>query len=52
MFEKYLMRSSDVLFFSDSQKYVLRMDLVFLMVQVFCSVFVLMASMATSVCAR
>nr|KAF6307610.1 all-trans retinoic acid induced differentiation factor [Myotis myotis] len=35
-----------------TQKYVLRMDLVCLMVQVFCNVFVLMASMATSVCAR
>nr|KAF6428964.1 all-trans retinoic acid induced differentiation factor [Molossus molossus] len=34
------------------QKCVLRMDLVYLMVQVFRSVFVLMASMATSVCAK
>lgn len=46
------MKSSDVLFLSGSQKYVLRMDLVYLMVQVSCSVSVLMASMATSVCAR
>uniref|UniRef100_I3LEQ2 All-trans retinoic acid induced differentiation factor n=1 Tax=Sus scrofa TaxID=9823 RepID=I3LEQ2_PIG len=35
-----------------TQKRVLRMDLVLLMVLVSCSVFVLMASMATSVCAR
>lgn len=35
-----------------TQKCVLRMDHVCLMVQVFFSVFVLMASMATSVCAR
>ena len=52
IWEIYLMKSSDVLFLSGSQKYVLRMDLVYLMVQVSCSVSVLMASMATSVCAR